>query len=201
MAKLIEKLGEELVSLEEAKMQCYIDPTEQDAVDDLLLTRLIHAARAIAEARTWKGLLYGRYRQTLRGFPSCEIELARPPLHEVETITYLSESGEELSLESSQFYVDTESTPGLIGPVSSWPITKNIPGAVVITYTAGYKHEAGEDDPPSVVVPENIRAAMLILIKFMFDNRDLTVPDRSTPMSFPRQAMDLLDDVSAGVTA
>jgi len=199
MPKLIEKLGNEPITLEEAKVQCYIDPSHYDTDIDIQLSRLILSARSIAESRTWQGLRYGKYEHRLRGFPRGEIEIPKPPLHEVEQVTYMTDEGMQ-TLSSDLYYVDAHSTPGLIGPVSDWPQALDRPGSVVITYKGGYLAEETEEEIHKVI-PENIKAAMLIIIKFLFDHRDATVPDKATPMNIPRAALDLLDDASSGVVA
>lgn len=192
MAKLIELLGHEPVSLEEAKMQCYIDPTDIETVDDLVLARLAKTAREMAENYTWYAYVYGRYEHTMRGFPEGEFEIPSPPLHEIESITYQTQGGEQ-SLATSHYYMDATSEPGLIGPVSEWPKALDRAGSVKVTYKAGYKSEPGEGDPPGIVVPDQVKSAMLIIVKFLFDYRDTIMHDRSTPLRIPTAAMAMLD--------
>lgn len=192
MAKLIELLGHEPVSPEEAKMQCYIDPTDIEAVDDIILARLAKAAREMAENYTWYAYVYGRYEHTMRGFPEGEFEIPTPPLHEIESITYQTQSGEQ-TLDPSLYYVDAASEPGLIGPVFEWPFTLNRSGSVKVTYKAGYKSEPAEGDPPGIIVPDQVKSAMLIIVKFLFDYRDTIMPERTTPLRIPSAAMVMLD--------
>ena len=192
MARLLEKLGEEPITLSEAKQQCYVDlyETDNDIVD--ALNRAVLGARRWAENYTWRGLVYGKYEHSLRGFPRAEFEIPYPPLHSIEQITYQTEDGEQ-SLSESAFYVDDSSEPGQIGPVSDWPHALDRPGSVKVTYIGGFKQAAGENDPEYVVIPDDIKSALLILVKFFFDHRDTLVPDRTVLLQLPVAVRALLD--------
>ena len=194
MARLIDKLSDEPIALYEAKLQCYIDPSDNDPEVVLNLTRWISAARTMAEGRTWLGLLHGRYEHQLHSFPDGDIELPKSPIHEIESIKYI-DGGVEQTLSPDGYYEDTYSVPGIISPVTSWPAMKKRPGGVTITYQAGYLPKpAGQDI--TKVIPEDIKGAILILIKYLYDNRDGT-SEKGTPSALPKTALDILEDASA----
>src|SRR5258707_273549 len=122
----------ELLTLTEVKDQqkIYI------ADDDDLLAGWIVAAREWAETVTRRTLPVTSYRLHLDSFPNqhdrheryrheryyevngCPdhgiIELPKPPLISVESVTYLDENGNTQTLGTDKYIVDADSTPGRI---------------------------------------------------------------------------------------
>lgn len=169
--------GVEPVTLDEAKNQCYI--ASADGTTELLLDSFIKAARQYAENRTWRTLVDSTWEYRMDEFPSGVtehhddgrlnrniIELPRPPLVSVSSIKYIS-GGSEQTLAASEYTVDNSSTPGRIEPDSFWPNTDDIIDAVRIQYTAGYGDSGNNSS-----VPEDIKIALRMLVKYMYDNRD-----------------------------
>lgn len=154
----------EPVSIEEVLEYLRLD-VEVDGEPPATLSALIQAAREVAEDRTARALMRQTLELSLDAFPcgTDPIHLPRPPLVEVERVTYL-ERGEEVELDAGAYVVDTSSEPGRIAPAPGhvWPVADCVPGAVRIRYVAGYG-----DDP--AVVPQKIRTAMLMLIGGWWD--------------------------------
>lgn len=196
--------GVEPVTLDEAKQQCYIPTTDTDSTMEDLLNSFITAARKYGENRTWRTLIDSTWEYRMDEFPygitehhddgklnRNIIELPKPPLIEVDSIKYIS-NGSEQTLDASDYTVDNSSTPGRIEPDSFWPNTDDIIDAVRIRYTAGY-----EDSNSASSVPEDIKIALRMLVKFMYDNRDsyvLTERSASEILEMPIGTNSILDN-------
>ncbi len=89
-----------------------------------------------------------------------EIYLPRPPLQSVTAIRYRTLAGDEKTLDSDQYRVDTRSEPGRVYPLIAvgWPTDLDTHGAVTIEYVAGYGGSDGD-------VPDVIREAILSYAK------------------------------------
>lgn len=159
--------GVEPVTLDEAKQQCYIPTSDTDTTMEALLDSIITAARSYGENRTWRTLVDSTLELRMDSFPDGVIELPRPPLVAITSVKYLDSNGTEQTLAASKYTVDTNSTPGRIEPTESWPSTKDVIDAVRIRYKAGYG-----DDSGSSTAPEDVKIALKMLVKFMYDNRD-----------------------------
>jgi uncharacterized phiE125 gp8 family phage protein len=141
---------------------------------------LISAARELCEHR--KG--YAFYAQTLEyvlhswasacNWPvrhGSRLLLPRAtPLVEVESVTYVDENGEERTVDSADYRLDTRSIPGAIVFVDgfSWPsLDTYAPNPVVIRYIAGRQVTS-----PPTPVSASIRLAMRLLIAHWYKNRE-----------------------------
>lgn len=144
-----------------------------DGSDDDYLQTLVDAAAGLAEERLGRALVTQTWRLSLDAFPLgvCgAIELPRPPLQEVKSITYVGTNGDAQTVDPSLYVVDTDAEPGRVVPKPGawWPCPQAIPGVVKVTYTAGYGD--GPDD-----VPRAIRQGMLLLIGHWYANRESVV--------------------------
>ena len=154
----------EPVTLAMAKAHLRVDDNEEDP----LIAQVIEAAREWCEDFQRRSFCSQTWRLTLDEFPSCDvIELPRPPLASVSSITYVDSDGATQTLSSGDYTVDTDSEPGrvILGYDESWPSTRDVPNAVTITYVAGY----GANDS---FVPAKVKQAMLLLIGHWFENRE-----------------------------
>lgn len=178
MTKLLQALSGEPITLDEAKRQCYIPTEDNDADMEALLSFYITVAREVAENWTWRGLLHGEYVQTLDCFPCGVLEVDKAPLLDVVKIEYYNSAG--VLTEFDGFRVDLNSMPGRIEPVNGWPVVQNRIGAVQITFEGGYEFDGPSGQEVSTV-PESLKAAMLMLVKQYYDNRDASfIPERSS---------------------
>ncbi len=153
----------EPVSLEEAKLHCRVDGTD----DDAYISSLIIVARSYVENFTGRSLVEQVWELGLDGFDSQEILLPKSPISEIESITYIDLGGAEQEFED--YTLDTRSQPARLRPAygKSWPSTRDEMNAVVIQYTAGYG-DAGD-------VPAGIKQAMLLIIGHFNENREAVV--------------------------
>ena len=95
----------------EAKAFAKVDVTDDDSLIDALIT----AARQLVETEQNRQLMPATYELTLDEFPSssnCPIELPRPPLQSVSSITYVDTAGATQTWSSDDYQVDTK---GIVG--------------------------------------------------------------------------------------
>jgi len=181
--KLITPPASEPVSLDEAKAYLRIDTNDEDA----LISGLIAAAREYCESFQNRAYITQTWELSFDDFPNMPLKLPRPPLVSVESVKVIDTTGAEITLDTSDYIVDTDSEPGRIAFASGkcWPSVELSPvNAVKIRYTAGY------DDAQKV--PQSVKQAMLIYIAHRYENPDtddvpevvrtLLWPDRVVPI-------------------
>ena len=154
----------EPVTLAEARAQCRVDGTDEDA----LLTMAIAAARSRAEHETGRRLITQTWRQTLDEFPLEEIRLEVPPVASISQLQYVDAAGTLQTLTGSAYVLDAAVGPaGWLYPAdgTSWPVTDDVLNAVRIDIVAGY----GADGS---FVPGDIRAWMLLTIGYLYAQRE-----------------------------
>jgi len=125
----------EPISLNEAKAQTKMTAT----ADDPLLTGQLAAARQIAENVTGRQIVVATFKLYLDCFPADQIELPKPPLIEVDSISYSDSDNATQTVATTVYQVDTDSLVGRVylKPDQTWPSAYAKPKAVVITYKAG----------------------------------------------------------------
>jgi uncharacterized phiE125 gp8 family phage protein len=152
----------EPVTRAEAKAHLRFDVADEDGYIDVL----IQAAREYAESRTGRAICTQTIDVSLDHFPAGGvIELPRPKLSSVTSITYYDSDNTSQTFSSASYVVDAVSEPGRIclGYGYAWPSTYSRPNAVTIRYVAGYGLAAS--------VPAGIKRAVLSRVGDLFDNR------------------------------
>lgn len=88
------------------------------------------------------------------------------PLVTVDSIVYVDTNGDDQTLSSSLYRVDTVNEPGRITRAfnESWPDIRNVTNAITITYTAGYGAAAD--------VPDDVKNAIKLLVKSWWAHRE-----------------------------
>lgn len=176
--------GAEPVTLAEAKTHLRVDVDD----DDDLIEGLIQAAREHVESVIWRSLVSQDWALTLDAWPSGDrLELPRPPLQSVATITYVDEDGVSHTLAAADYLVDTAREPGrvVLKSGATWPSATLRPAAgIEVAYTAGYG-DAGDD------VPRAIRAALLLLVGHWYENREAVMEGARAGQETPL-AVDML---------
>src|SRR5262245_7772768 len=188
--------GIEVITLAEAKLFLKVD--DDLTADDTLIAGLITSARQKCEAESWRTFLTSTWAYGLDEFPRSvswfyggrgdQIRVPNPPLVSVQSLTYVDEEGIVQTLPTNQYLVKT-GTPGIVSPAwaTVWPFGRYQPGAVVLSYTAGY----GLAD----AVPETIKsAAKLALSHFYFNRGD-------SGMELPPGIAALLSPVQSGAVS
>ena len=140
-------------------------------VEDSLIADQLEAAEREVESELAIGLLEQTLVLRLRRFPVKRIRLPRPPLTSVTSITYTDNDSVSQTWAASKYTVNTFETPGEIEPAhgESWPTTRNVPNAVVVTYVAGY---AKPED-----VPQGIRHMILMATGDKYWHRERSMPE------------------------
>jgi uncharacterized phiE125 gp8 family phage protein len=162
--KLITAPAAEPVTLEQAKLHLRVDHSS----DDTLITALITAAREGAEHITGRSLITQTWERVLDAFPAVEIELGRPPVASIVSVTYIDGAGTEQTLDAADYTLDSTTPPGWLLPSATldvWPITDDVANAVRVRFTAGY----GAD---GTAVPSGITAWMLLRIGTLYKMRE-----------------------------
>ncbi|TIW40787.1 MAG: hypothetical protein E5V61_27450 [Mesorhizobium sp.] len=167
------------VTLAEGRAQLGIKVT---TVHDTLINRLIAAATGKLDGDSGilgRALITQQWKLTLDCFPG-EIVVPLPPVQSVDEITYLDPAGDEQTLATDQYAVlgVAGSSRARIVPAygKAWPATRDFPESVTVSFTAGY----GDDEES---VPEPLRAAILLHVGHLFENRESTIVDDRTAFS------------------
>jgi uncharacterized phiE125 gp8 family phage protein len=138
--KFVTGPAREPIHLAEAKLHLKVEHN----ADDSLILASIKAARQYAEDFTARQLVTATYDLMLDCFPCsswiCPIEVPRPPLQSVVSITYIDNAGAAQTLDPSKYIVDTTTEPGRIALAwsQSWPSTRTTINAVTIRFIAGH---------------------------------------------------------------
>jgi uncharacterized phiE125 gp8 family phage protein len=162
-AYLLAGPAEEPVSLAEAKAFLKVD----DAAEDGLIATLIAAARLHIEGTTARALVAQSWRLVLDAWPvTRQVKLPVAPLIELTAVSAYDTDGDAHEIELDQFEMDA-TTPTLLLPalVDGMPALRERQG-IEIDYVAGYGADA-------VDVPADLRQALLGLVAYWFENRDL----------------------------
>ena len=150
----------------EAQLYLRLDSADEQTT----VEAFISAARQVVEEQLGRQLITATWELCLDNFPSdsSPIELPRPPLASISSITYLDENAVSQTLAAADYQADLKSNPGRLLPAADeiWPATQyDQMNTVTITYTSGYG-AAGSS------VPRPIRQAILLLVSHWFENRE-----------------------------
>jgi len=140
----------EPISLAQAKLHLRLDTTEIGTTEDQLLRSYIASARSFCEQYQNRAYIYQTITAKRDDFKAA-MQLPRPPLISVDSISYLDNNGDSQTLATSYYDVDTTTQPGKITLAygQTWPSLRGDHHGVTITYKAGYVSEftasAGDD--------------------------------------------------------
>jgi uncharacterized phiE125 gp8 family phage protein len=152
------------VSLVEAKLQCRVDGTDEDA----LLNAYIAAATSFVENLTGRALVSQTWELVLDDF-SDAVLIPKGPVQSITHIHYFDTAEVEQTLASNQYVLDSASDPAwIVRPDDvTYPEAADGVNNVIVRFVAGYS-----------ILPAEIKAALLILISSWFDNRSTgEIPD------------------------
>lgn len=161
-----------MISVPEAKLHLRLisslDEAEDYTDEDTLIENLIKAAYRYAEEETRTTLERRTRTLVLDAFPSGKraIEMPWTPVEAVESLEYIAPDGVEQSLDVETLRLDTRPIYPLLAPQwgSEWPATTDEPECITISVTAGHEK-----------LPGDIRAALLLLIGHLYENRESVV--------------------------
>jgi len=156
------------VSLADMKVHCRVDHTD----DDAYLLGLITVATNTCESFTGRQLIHATYTLKLDGFPcDDEIELPKPPLSSITSITYIDTAGNSQTVTSTDYQTDIASTVGRVMPAYNayWPATRDGQyNVVTVTFVAGYGATAA-------TVPIKLRQGIKAFAATMYEHRETVV--------------------------
>lgn len=172
--KIIIQPYAEPFAIEQCREHLNVQPYEVDSdgvgthPDDLLIMAMQSAAREHCENFLGLSLVQKTYEIALDQFPAGAIELPMPPLVSVESVT----AGEDSDglLDSALYVVDGYSAPARVVPVTAWPTVTKATNLIRIRYVAGY----GEESDGGEMLPYAIRAALLLMLAHLYEQRSDT---------------------------
>ena len=141
------------------------------------LTAIVLGAREHLERICKRSFITQTWVMRMRSFPGWMLEIPMPPLIGITSIAYTDTNGDAQTLtETTDYVVDKYNVKGRIEPAYglSWPVARDVPNSVVITYTAGYGAAASD-------VPEDLKRAIKLLAGTMYNTRESSgvLPSRS----------------------
>jgi uncharacterized phiE125 gp8 family phage protein len=175
--KLITAPAVNPISLVEAKAHLRVDHSQEDTLIELF----VKAATQNAEAFLGRALVTQTWELVLDSFPTEEVKIPLPPLQSVVSIKYDDSAGDEQTLATDQYVVDTASEPGWVVPLTAgWPSTIDAINAVRIQFVAGYPPTS--DSPPDLTanILFSIKAAILLNLGSLYANRETVVIGQTT---------------------
>lgn len=158
-----------IVSLDDAKLRLRVDHSD----DDALITALIAAATSWIDGPTgWLGRSIGQQTLELRtdGFRAKPLQLPFGPIISVTSVKYLDGEGAEQTVAGAD-YEKLSDGRVVLAPNASWPSTYSNDEAVRVRYVAGYPNVG---DPAVSTVPEAIKTAVLLMVGYLYENREAT---------------------------
>jgi uncharacterized phiE125 gp8 family phage protein len=157
-----------------------------DASDeDTLIGNLAASSRAYFENATNRQLITATWQLKMTDFPSGEIVLPVSPLQSISSITYYDNTDTQQTWPSSEYDVDTASTPGRVRPSFNEDYPSDSRGGtddIVITFIAGYGDAATD-------VPDGILTAIKLLGANWFENRESNSPVTMTPIPMALESL------------
>lgn len=167
------------VSLAEAKAHLRVYGTD----DDGLIAGYLMAAVQSAEKQTNLLLATQTWEMTLDQFPTDgNVRLPRSPVQSITSITYVDSAGATQTITAGDYGLDKDVAPACIAPTFGkvWPTPRVQPNAVTVRFVAGYTQ-----------IPEPIRAAILLLVGHLYENREAVMVGQS-PSELPMGVESLL---------
>lgn len=171
---LIEPPECEPVDIDEFKKHIRFTPTSEDT----LIDTYIAMARQYFEMETGRQLISAVWELRIEGFPAGDvIELPRPPLLEILSVSYPSSAGspDAETVDTDSYTVTAPSGPyarrARVKPVSAWPSITNALDAVKIRFRAGYGEQPCD-------VPELVRGTLMFLAAHFHQHRSQVLDQR-----------------------
>lgn len=140
-------------------------------IEDSLLTRYITAATERAEHETGRAVMDQEWELILDEFPAAEIELAKPPVRSITSVTYLDANGALQTLAGSAYALDADLLPAWLFPAvgTSWPATQAVANAVRVRFRCGYATTAAE----LLAKAPGVADWIMVQVATRYDHRDL----------------------------
>lgn len=169
---LVTPPASEPITLAEAKAQCRVE----SSADDALLSSLITAARLVAEVTLGRALVTQTLRYLADAAPQGDaLELPRAPLQSITHIKSYDDADVATLFSASNYLADSSSQPGrvVLRVGASWPSITRAANGFEVQYIAGYGDAAA--------VPAPIKAGMLVHIAQLYTHRGDDLLREGTP--------------------
>lgn len=145
--------------------------------DDTLMAELVKAATAVTERYLSRALITQTLSLSLDSFRDPNkyndpylltasdpgIRLPRPPIQSITTVQYRDSDGTLQTFDAANYTLRNGELVLKAG--KTWPTLGDEPGAVLITYDAGY-------DADGTLVPEGVKQAILRLVLHQYERAD-----------------------------
>ena len=171
----------EPLTLADAKRQLNVDLDFTD--DDLVITRLIAAARQYAENRTRSSFITQQWSlvtDAFVGFGPTDgiLALEHGPVQSIDSITYLDMAGTVQTMPPADYATDLSGVLGRVQPKFGrvWPATLPQIGAVTVNFTAGYGATAAS-------VPQGLVHWIMLRIGSLYAIREDVVTERGVTVA------------------
>lgn len=167
------------VTLAEAKVQCRVDVSDDDAYISSLIGMATEYVENVLDVSLVSQTLEARY----DCFPLWEIILPRPPMASgTVTVMYRDEAGQmqTITSASSAFQTDHYATPGRIYPnyEGVWPAVRGDENSVIVRWPAGY-------GPSGSSCPSTVKGLILLLVAHWYEMRQPVVAGFSQVLPVP----------------
>lgn len=180
--KTITPAAVEPVTVAEAKTHLRVDHAD----DDVYIAALIAAARETVENWTNRSLTNQTYELVQDGWPAGDtFYLPRSPLQSVTSVKYKDSAGDESTLSSAAYLVDTDALPPRLRLKSgqTWPSVVLLEASAIrVRFVAGYGAAAS-------AVPAALKQAVLLLVAGMYENRENETTARTTEIVIGAMAL------------
>lgn len=166
----------EPITLDEAKNHLKVDSAD----DNTLIGNLITTARELAERETKRAFITQTW-QLIFDLAPHMIEIPKPPLQSIESITIIDTDGDETQIDEDDYVVDaSENSPGRVTPDLGlvWPYHRGF-ASFIVEFKCGYGTKTTD-------VPTALRQGILQLIGYLYENRGtVEIPKSLKSMFFP----------------
>ena len=177
------QVADEPIDLETARAHCRVDTYGSPPVSDddaWLLDVGIPAAREYCEAENGRSYATRTLELISNAFPSVQVYapsgpgfyLPLGPVQSVESVTYKDTDGVMQTVPVDDYQLDSTGpyTRLVLGhDVTGWPTARNSVGSVRVRYVTG--HTAPGESPAGVPIPARVRAAILLMLCHLYDQR------------------------------
>lgn len=163
--ELVTDSASEPVSATEAKKQLELSGSDHDTQ----IALLIQAAREQWEHDTQTVMVEQTWRQRLESFG--EFQFVPGPATAVTSVTYYDTANASQTLSSDYYDIDLSRNAFVLKADYDWPGTYTRWDAVTVNYTVGVSS-----------VPAIAKQAILLLVGYYFENRDMLMSDAMSHM-------------------
>jgi len=170
----------EPITLAEAKLHLRVDTT----ADNDYITGLIEAARVHCEQVSGRSFVTQTITGGIAGWPNDGvIRLIYSPLQSVTSIKYTDEDGDESTLSTDVYGVDTKLDLVYLKNGQTWPadVLRDY-DPITVTWVAGYGLAA--------TVPETYKHAIKLLIGHWYENRESVIVEAGVAATEVPQTID-----------